>query len=110
MLNRRLGKIDMVIHVAEAKQVLGSVGKIISDGNRVVFDLDERSYIQNKRIGIKTNVYRKWSISIRCVCTGKDVDSLGRAGATHMRNRSDERDRRDKTTAMMWAWEALRHP
>ena len=51
--------IDMVIQVAEVKKILGSVEKIISAGNRVVFDLYEGSYIQNKRTSTKTQVYRK---------------------------------------------------
>ena len=41
---------------------------------------------------------------------GKDGDKLDRAGTTNMGNRSDERDRRGKTTTKTWTWEALRRP
>ena len=42
------------MQVAQVKKVLASVGKICGAGNRVVFDDEEGSFIENKKTGKKT--------------------------------------------------------
>ena len=75
---------NMTSQCAQTTKTLGSVSKICSDGNRVVFD-DEGPYIENKQTGEKLwleqadGVYHL-NMQVAPVGYGADGQPFGRPG------------------------------
>ena len=55
---------SMCMHITDVQKPLASVGKMCDGGNRVVFDDQEGSYIQNKWTGTITPMINTYGVHV----------------------------------------------